>query len=386
MDNSNNSNNPNSPGNTPSDFPNPWGTANPLSSTSPIPATNPLPEPASTTPPPGNPSSNAYPSPAPTADTPWNPNPYPTPISNYPNPDLNQSAPTNPFIQAAPNFNQPANPFETNPLPQSTSPSPWPPAAPSPVSEPAQQSSWTPTPQADPMTNPMSQSSIPTASTMPADHPAFSDTPQTPMPQNPTTPTTPNLSPLDNPWGAPAALQTPTADSAVVNNPLSTENPTPSQTPVFPPPTSTDASAPTDLSHLITGNNNNHDENTIKNEGNETLIVPSTITPDIPTVPNENKGIPKWLIGVGIGLLILVAGASAYFILGIGKAPETPTSVPAQITQEVKPPATPIPTPIPQESPVATGSTNFGQLEGSGTTQNQATSAADLIRQRQQAR
>ena len=120
----------------------------------------------------------------------------------------------------------------------------------------------------------------------------------------------------------------------------------------------------------------------IQNGSNETLIVPSTVTPDIPTIPEENKGIPKWLIGVGVGILILVAGASAYFILNIGKAPQTPTSAPAQVTQEVQPPA-PLPTTTPQENPSATGSANFGQLEGTAT-QPQATSAADLIRQRQQ--
>lgn len=83
--------------------------------------------------------------------------------------------------------------------------------------------------------------------------------------------------------------------------------------------------------------------------------------------------------------MLVVAGASGYFILGIGQPPKTPTSIPAtqtpKTTRQVKPP--PVATPIPQPSPEATGSANFGQLGGAAASP-QATSAADLLKQRQQ--
>jgi hypothetical protein len=148
-------------------------------------------------------------------------------------------------------------------------------------------------------------------------------------------------------------------------------------------PTSTlpdTGSAPPDLSHLISNNTP---------ASAETLVVPSQTpnpTPDVPTVSAENhKGIPKWLIGVGVGLLVIVAGTSAYFILGIGQPSKTTTSVPAEVSKTTVKTPPPIATPVPQPTaPAATGSANFGELQGSGT--QQATSAADLLKQRQQAR
>ncbi len=218
---------------------------------------------------------------------------------------------------------------------------------------------------------------------------------------------TPTISPLDNPWGVPSQpppLDGSTEPSIPPPTPSSLgDQPTfqPTSPPSWSPQPLSDQPmteqnvtqtepAPTDLSHLI---NNNGSTTPLAdqpmsapstNGGAETLVAPSNGTPDVPTLPTEDhKGFPKWTIGVGIGLLIIVVGASAYFILGIGQ-PKTTTSVPAEtapVSQQVKPPA-PIPTPVAQPTPVATGSANFGQLQGSGT--QQATSAADLIRQRQQ--
>ncbi len=178
-------------------------------------------------------------------------------------------------------------------------------------------------------------------------------------------------SPLDNPWSTP--VQQPSSPQPTWVPPAQSSAPLPA--PVMPEP------APTDLSHLISNNST----------APETLVVPSAPaapnTPQMPTLPNQDhKGIPKWLIGVAVVLLIIVIGASAYFILGIGQ-PKSNTSVPAEVTKTtIKTPA-PIASPASQSNTsAATGSANFGQLQGSNSASPQATSAADLARQRQQGR
>ncbi|MDP3973485.1 MAG: hypothetical protein Q8P92_01505 [Candidatus Daviesbacteria bacterium] len=204
-------------------------------------------------------------------------------------------------------------------------------------------------------------------------------------------------SPLDNPWGSPA--QTPSIDEGgeppLNPPPLSSEMPQ-GEMPAAPQPDQSEMgpnilsseSAPTDLSHLI-GNNPLPLETSANPQANvtvpENLIVPpGSSTPDVPNIPSEeHKGIPMWIIGVGIGLLLVVAGASAYFILGIGQTPseESTTSVPA--TTAPRPTVAPTVAPTSTPRPEATGSGSFGELSTSGGTP-QATSAADLIRQRQQ--
>ena len=136
-------------------------------------------------------------------------------------------------------------------------------------------------------------------------------------------------------------------------------------------PTSPPEAAPTDLSHLITNNNSQP----------ETLVVPpASSTPEVPTMPSENhKRVPRWLIGVGVGLLLAVVVATAYFILGIGQAPKSTSQPATTVSQnQIKPPL-PIATPAPTSEQPATGSASFGELQGG----QQATSAADLLRQRQ---
>ena len=256
----------------------------------------------------------------------------------------------------------------------------------------------------------------------PASPPDTSQTFQSPIQQTqsdilpPIQSSQPVTSPLDNPWGAPIqpppingstpasttdtstysvtpdqpTTPEPQAESPYTTAPPWSNQPTPSQSggpalenPPTPSPIESEP-APTDLSHLIQ-NNITQDSAQAAGIEAETLVAPTEGTPEIPTVPTEGrKGFPKWLIGVGAGLLIIVAGASAYFILGVGQGPKTTTSIPAETAPggQVKPPA-PIPTPITQP-PAATGSANFGELQGSGT--QQATSAADLLRQRQQGR
>lgn len=219
----------------------------------------------------------------------------------------------------------------------------------------------------------------------------------TPTPWNPTPPldqpasgqSEPNVSPLDNPWNAP--IQPPPFAGGVPQNPqtypsepsLPSSPPQSAWEPNQPTPEPTSAapteSIPTDLSHLIS--NDSQLENP-QNPAPETLVVPpaSNAVPDVPTLPlDSHKGIPKWLIGVGVGLLIIVAAASAYFILGFGQTPKTTTSIPAQTTNtsQVKPPA-PVATPVQTTQAPATGSASFGSLEGSGTPQ--ATRAGDLMK------
>lgn len=251
------------------------------------------------------------------------------------------------------NSNSPNWPNNPNPVPNTSPPIPNPaaPIAPSPWDLPSQPT--TPTP--NPLTNPWDTTTA-TSTSIPPDPapPTFTPPPTTP-------------SPLDNPWGAP--VQPPAFD-----------NPPPPTFPSQPTPIQSEP-APTDLSHLIS--NNSQPDNAQQNPSGdpETLIVPPNSPEVSTTIPAENhKDIPKWLIGVGVGLFIIVTGASAYFILGIGQPPKT-TSIPASQAEKptIKAPA-PIATPVSQ--PAASGSANFGQLEAGGGTQ-QATSAADLLRQRQ---
>lgn len=145
--------------------------------------------------------------------------------------------------------------------------------------------------------------------------------------------------------------------------------------------------APSDLSHLV---NASEEINPAGQEPAIPLAQPETLVPggvgtgtEIPNVPTEetHKNFPKWIIGVGVGLLLAVAGASAYFILGIGKTPP-PASIPATTTQEntIAPPVIQ-PTVVPTIAiPTASPSAGVSLPGGSGT---QATSAADLLRQRQ---
>lgn len=164
-----------------------------------------------------------------------------------------------------------------------------------------------------------------------------------------------------------------------------TEQPVP--TPAQPSWTGIPESAPTDLSHLITSNSQQNPTDPAP----ETLVVPPNpaSNPEASTMSAEgHKGIPKWLFGVAGGLLILVIGASAYFILGIGQPVKT-TSLPATTTpttEEVNPPQ-PVATPVAQPAgqPAATGSANFGEL-GGGASQPVATgsSVIETLRQRQQ--
>lgn len=267
--------------------------------------------------------------------------------SSLPNPNPNP----NPVLTPEPGSTWPPSP---PPQPQNT----WaPPIQPEPVN-PVQDSKWPPiTSDPIPTWTPPVQAETPIPAPMPTFAPPSSI--PTPLANTPET----NTSNLDNPWGTP------------IQPPVTTNPPAPTEPSWM--NTAPAESVPTDLSHLISDNNNAAPV--------ETLVVPSVSAsnPEVSNLSAEtHKGIPKWVFGLGIGLLILVIGASAYFILGIGQPAKTTSSIPAVVQT---PTPTAVPTSQPTVAPVATGSANFEGLQGSGSAP-QATSAAEILRQRQQGR
>ncbi len=357
---------------------------------------------------PNNPFPPTQPQPTPT------PPPFPNPT---PNPIQPASWPSQTQTEAQPNLTsspwlQPQTPIPApDPIAQANpTPSPWTPPIPTPTPDPISLT-LTPsptevntTPIQTETTNPWG--TIPTMPLTPEPAPAF---PPIPTPQFQPEPesTQPATSPLDNPWSSPS--QVPPLDGnssggiptwlpdSQTNNIQPTfqsiSNMPPTPDPIIPiqtepaSPSIQADTAPTDLSHLL--GNNPPLENTFSNSTTpETLVVPPiNTTADMPTVPfQKSSGIPKWLIGVGIGLLIIVAGTSAYFILGWGQLPKTTTSLPATQTTPAQVRQTPpVATPIPEtEQPTATSSGSFGSIVGTAPASTpQATSAADILKQRQ---
>ena len=150
----------------------------------------------------------------------------------------------------------------------------------------------------------------------------------------------------------------------------------------------------TDLSHLIEPNtatiptDNYVDPSPLTQP--ETLIVPpdgAEVGPNIPTESNTHSKIPKWVIGVGIGLLLAVTGATAYFIWpGFGNTAITEAPIVEQSTQTpVAIPTSSIPTVTPTVPGGDAAASGFGSVDGnSSPSATPPTSAADLLRQRQQ--
>lgn len=162
----------------------------------------------------------------------------------------------------------------------------------------------------------------------------------------------------------------------------------PSSLPPEPPTPEPTESIPTDLSHLV-GNSEGEDSNLqTQSPQLETLIVTPAPTPsEAQVISNSGSGFPKWIFIIGGIVLLAVIGASAYFILGIGRPSEqsSPTSETTLLPTITQPAAImPIETPWP-----ATAGGSFGNLGGSTaggqirTPTPSGTSAIDIIRQRQ---
>ncbi len=347
------------------------------------------------------PATDATPS-SPMADFPST-TPVQNPVSSTPQPDLSSIwTPPATTASAAPLSDQtPIMPYSTPPAPTPTDLS----------------SVWTP--PITPDTVPENTQSV---STPAAQSPSIPDLASTWMPPNPTAtqpeipsavPNPADSSPLNNPWTTPLPSSVPNQPEPAIQptwmtkpgtsqldqstaaglnltdaSIASTEN-APVTVPEISeqPPTQSDP-APTDLSHLISNNSLEIGGQTITPSVPETLVVPSEANspvPNLPTSPKENhKGIPIWLIGIGIGLLLIVAGASAYFILGVGQQKQSPAaSIPAEVVKTTvnTPPPIIAATPIPAATQSASQSASFGQFQSSPPPK--ASSAADIIKARQ---
>ena len=283
--------------------------------------------------------------------------PTPSPVQ----PDLNSSFQPDPLAQTPPDPLTNLTPIQSG----STSP----PAPPEPMPEPTP-----PMPPPIPDPPPMQPPAPPTPDPAPAS--SLLDNPMD-MPSqsgfnwsNPT--------PTPDPIAAPSPVPEPIApaESGSAPAPIPSFQAAPS-TPEFTSPTPTD-SGPTDLSQLT----NQSEPQPVFSpplSQPETLVVP-TNSPEPTTIQTDGGGhsIPKWVWFVGVGLALAIAGASAYFILGFGKSQDTTNQPATEQPKLVTPPAS---SPVTQASPLATSSATFGDIAGSPPPI--ATSAADLLRQRQ---
>lgn len=191
-------------------------------------------------------------------------------------------------------------------------------------------------------------------------------------------------------WSSPTPTFMPPAPPPAPEPPAP-EQPAPSWLPPVPdssssygPVPSPTESAPTDLSHLAGNPASLNPTSGLPATGvPETLIVtPASIPQNVVTGGGTGGGFPKWMLAVGIVVILAVAGASAYFILGIGKPAKK-----AATTVQAPPVTIPVTVPPVLTPPPATVSAGFGNLSGatppSSTSSGQSTSALELLRQRQ---
>lgn len=146
---------------------------------------------------------------------------------------------------------------------------------------------------------------------------------------------------------------------------------------------------PTDLSHLMgeTNDGSAASATPLPSSSPETLVsstVPATEAAQV--VTSNSHSFPKWILIAGTILILLVAGGSAYFILGMGRPSESTKTTPGgqvntTTSRSVLPPVA-SPTP-------STSSATFGNLQGGNAslvtpTRTATTSSAlELLRLRQ---
>lgn len=312
--------------------------------------------------------------PNPNSATPAEPSPTPAAWSNptqptTPSPDPNLPPSTNPSL--------PPNPWESssssNPIPTQANPNAslgFPPVQNQPMSGmPSQE----PTPITPPHLEPLGSAPIVPASTFPPSDPLAN--PETPQVTNPSEP--PTLVNSSQPTPSPD-----TQNQTSLNGPLD--------------------SAPTDLSHLIGNSDQAVPPDMYGNPPPQTQTGP-TPPPPPPDTPPVNPGQPpaneatvatsnhfnisKLLIIVGVLVLLLVSGLSAYFFFGPGKSSSsTNSSIPiepsqAPLTNPPKQSSEPTPLITAQPTASSSASSSFGavQKDTSGST------ALDLLKSRQSA-
>lgn len=157
----------------------------------------------------------------------------------------------------------------------------------------------------------------------------------------------------------PAALQAPAQTPAPPDQAATapTASPLPDMGPV--------ENAPTDLSHLIAGDETTASQTngvyTPPIAADQNLnMAPASATPSQPAEgeappPGKHLNLTKVLLVAGIPIILIVAALSAYLILGVGQAAPTPTdqtSLPVEQTQQTQAPLTNPPQQIVAPSPV----------------------------------
>lgn len=161
-------------------------------------------------------------------------------------------------------------------------------------------------------------------------------------------------------------------------------------------PNSSEAS-PTDLSHLVGTSESTEGAAVPSAEAvsPQTLVVPTPPTSDANSVVtgSGSGGFPKWIFILGGVILLAVIGASAYFIMGVGRPAAPAVSVPVEQQSVLSRPKSI----IPSEQPLVTAplATNSGGTPVSlpnaqpsssvstSTSTSTSSSAIELLRQRQ---